>query len=174
MVEHPRKDVVGRTVQDAFDFEQQVVVVVLLEVADHGDRTARRGVVQQRHVVFLLQVYQLGQVAGQHGLVARNDGDAFLEGRLDDFVGGRRIVDHLDDQVDLRIGENHLRIGREIGRVDAAVFVRPHADFDDFRMGVAGFAEYLEDALSDIVAGTWHGRSDPAEFIGHSSGYDVY
>ena len=101
--------------------------------------------------MFLLQVYQLGQVAGQHGLVARNDGDAFLEGRLDDFVGGRRIVDHLDDQVDLRIGENHLRIGREIGRVDAAGFVRPHADFDDFRMGVAGFAEYLEDALSDYA-----------------------
>ena len=151
VVEHPRKDVVGRTVQDAFDFEQQVVVVVLLEVADHGDRAARRGVVQQCHIVFLLQVDQLRQVAGQHGLVARNDGDAFLEGRLDDFVGGRRIVDHLHDQVDLRIGEDHLRIGREIGRVDAAGFVRPHADLDDFRMGVAGFAEYLEDALSDYA-----------------------
>ena len=130
---------------------KQVVVVVLLEVADHGDRAARRGVVQQCHIVFLLQVDQLRQVAGEHGLVARNDGDAFLEGRLDDFVGGRRIVDHLHDRVDLRIGEDHFRIGREIGRVDAAGFVRPHADLDDFRMGVAGFAEYLEDALSDYA-----------------------
>lgn len=80
MVEHPRKDVVGRTVQDAFDFEQQVVVVVLLEVADHGDRAARRGVVQQCHIVFLLQVDQLRQVAGEHGLVARNDGGCLSGG----------------------------------------------------------------------------------------------
>ena len=151
VVEHAREDVVRRTVQNALDLEQQVVVVVLLEIADHGDRAARRGVVQQCHIVFLLQVDQLRQVAGEHGLVARNDGDAFLEGRLDDFVGGRRIVDHLHDQVDLRIGEDHFRIGREIGRVDAAGFVRPHADLDDFRMGVAGFAEYLEDALSDYA-----------------------
>ena len=151
VVEDAREDVVRRAVQNALDLQQQVVVVVLLEVADHGDRAARRGVVQQCHIVFLLQVDQLRQVAGEHGLVARNDGDAFLEGRLDDFVGGRRIVDHLHDQVDLRIGEDHFRIGREIGRVDAAGFVRPHADLDDFRMGVAGFAEYLEDALSDYA-----------------------
>ena len=101
--------------------------------------------------MLFLDFDHFGQVVRQHRLVARNDGDAFLEGRLDDFVGGRRIVDHLHDQVDLRIGEDHFRIGREIGRVDAAGFVRPHADLDDFRMGVAGFAEYLEDALSDYA-----------------------
>ena len=152
VVEHPRKDVVGRTVQDAFDFEQQVVVVVLLEVADHGDRAARRGVVQQCHIVFLLQVDQLRQVAGEHGLVARNDGDAFLEGRLDDFVGGRRIVDHLHDQVDVPVVEYLVGRRREEGFVDfdlTRLFRVADADLHDLRVGVLRFLHYLVDSLSD-------------------------
>lgn len=84
-------------------------------------------------------------------LLPETTGMPFWRAALTILLGGRRIVDHLHDQVDLRIGEDHFRIGREIGRVDAAGFVRPHADLDDFRMGVAGFAEYLEDALSDYA-----------------------
>ena len=152
VVEHAREDVVRRTVQNALDLEQQVVVVVLLEVADHGDRAARRGVVQQRDVARLLQFDQFGQVAGQHRLATRNDGNAAEHGTFYDVVGGVGIVDDFDDEVDVRAVENLLDRGGEepLVRLYLAGFLRiADTDLHDLGVGVLRFAHHFVDALSD-------------------------
>ena len=150
VVEDPREDVVRRAVQDALHLEQQVVVVVLLEVADYGNRTARRGVVEQRHVVALLDVNQLGQVVRQHRLVARDDRNALQQGAFDDVVGGAGVVDHLDDEVDFGVVENLVRRVGEAAAVDCAGLVeRAHADLHDLGVGVLRLAHHFVDALPD-------------------------
>ena len=152
VVEDPREDVVRRPVENALHLEQQVVVVILLEVADHGDRAARRGVVEQGDAPRLLDVDQLREVVREHRLVARDDGNAAQQGALDDPVCGLRVVDDLDDQVDVRILEDLLRRGGEQRGVglDLAGLVRvADADPHDLGMGVLRLAHHFVDALSD-------------------------
>ena len=150
VVENAREDVVRRTVQDTLHFEQQVVVVILFEVADDRNRTARRSVVKQRHVVLFLDFDHFGQVVRQHRLVARNDGNPFQQGVFHDVVRRFGVVDHLDDQVDFGIVEDLRRGVREVRTVDRTGFVeRADADFDDFGIGVLRFADHFVNTLSD-------------------------
>ena len=150
VVENAREDVVRRTVQDTLHFEQQVVVVILFEVADDRNRTARRSVVKQRHVVLFLDFDHFGQVVRQHRLVARNDGNPFQQGAFHDVVRRFGVVDHLDDQVDFGIVEDLRRGVREVRTVDRTGFVeRADADFDDFGIGVLRFADHFVNTLSD-------------------------
>ena len=46
VVEDPGEDVIGRSVENALHFKKEVVVVVFFQIADHGNRPARRGVVR--------------------------------------------------------------------------------------------------------------------------------
>ena len=152
VVEDAREDVVRRAVQNALDLQQQVVVVVLFEVADHGDRAARRSVVEQRHVAGFLNLDQLGKVFGEHRLAARHDRDAAQHGPFDDVVGGIGIVDDLHHEVDVLVVEDVVDRGGEQRRVDfdlARLFGVADADFHDFGVGVLRFAHHFVDALSD-------------------------
>ena len=152
VVEDAREDVVRRPVENALHFEQQVVVVVLLEVADHGDRAARRGIVEQGDAPRLLDVDQLREVVREHRLVARDDGNAAQQGALDDPVCGLRVVDDLDDQVDVRVLEDLVRRGGEQRGVglDLAGLVRvADADPQNLGIGVFRLAHHFIDALSD-------------------------
>ena len=152
VVEDAREDVVRRAVQNALDLQQQVVVVVLFEVADHGDRAARRSVVEQRHVAGFLNLDQLGEVFGEHRLAARHDRDAAQHGPFDDVVGGIGIVDDLHHEVDVLVVEDVVDRGGEQRRVDfdlARLFGVADADFHDFGVGVLRFAHHFVDALSD-------------------------
>ena len=113
MVEDPRKYIVRRAVQDAFHLQQQVVVVILLEVADHGNRTAGRSVVEQRHVAGFLDLDQLREVSGQHRFAARHDRNAPQQGPFHDVVGCPGVVDDLDDQIDAGVIEDFVYRGGE-------------------------------------------------------------
>ncbi len=158
LVEDLRKDEVRRAVQDTLHRHQQIVVVILLQIAYDGDRSARRRVVQQRHVVARLKLDQLLNVVRQHLLVTRHHGQTRLQGALDDGVCRIGIVDQLNDEVYVGIAEDIVGpIGKL--RVDGARLAQiAHAytfDLDILRSHalqhlVKAFAYRAETEKSDI------------------------
>ncbi len=141
VVKDSRQNIVGRAVENAFDFEQQVVVIVFFEVSDDGDGAARRCVVKQGGIVAPLQVDELGEVAGNHRLVAAHDGNALGQGAGHDGVGRVGIVDDLDNEVNVGIVKDVIGIiGQQLGAKFNAARLGEVADTDAHNFGMGVFS----------------------------------
>jgi len=158
----PGEDIVGGTIDDATDRFQQVVIVVLFEIAYDGHTGAAGRFVKEGGFVPLLQCEQFLEMFRDHFLVGAHDGLAFLQGGFHDPVRRVGIVDEFNDHVDAFVVEQGGGISGEMLRRDAAFFLRVfYADLFDRGAERGRTVEYI------IESFTHHAKAEEpdGEFI---------
>ena len=115
---HAGEDVIGRPVDDPHDAQDLLTRQRLAQRPDDRDGTGDGRLVQQVDAGSRGHLGQLGAGGGQQCLVARDDGLAVAQRRLDQLVGRVEPADQLDHHVHVVAEDQRLGIGADEPRVD--------------------------------------------------------
>ena len=123
ILRHAGQDEVGGAVDDAEDAPDRFAAQALAQGAHERDPAGDGRFEQQVDAVFVGGAEQLDTDVGQQLLVRRDDRLAGGEGGGDQLAGGFDPADHLDDDVDVRVGDDVVGVpGQHAGRqLDVAV-----------------------------------------------------
>ena len=106
LVEDFGKDKIRRPIKNTFHANQQIIIVVFLQITNHGNAAASRSIVKERRVVLALECNHLVNVARQHFFITAHHRQLCLKCALHDSVSSLGIVDEFHDKIHTRVGEN--------------------------------------------------------------------
>ena len=120
---HLGEDVVGRAVDDAHHAADRLAAQALAQHTDERDPAGDRGLEQQVDVAVVGRREQLGADVGEQLLVGGHDRLACPQRRDDQLARRLDATDHLDDEVDVGVDDDTVRVAGEdaIGELDVTL-----------------------------------------------------
>ena len=157
VLEHLVDDVVGGAVHDALERGDLVDAAGFLDPGDPGDAAADGGLDEEAHSVIESGLGELGEVRRDDRLVGRDHVLARGERLHDEGVGWLDAAHALDDEIDVRVLDDLLVVGRHAGVGQAVGELEDAGHLN----GAHAVADDLVDAAADRAVaekGDFHER----------------
>ena len=162
LLRHLREDVVGGAVDDAHHAGHVFTDERFAQRTDERDAAGDGGFEEQIDARIGRDGVELRTMSSQQFLVAGDDGLAVLECGANEGSSRLETADELDDEIDLRIGDDRGRVGREQRRVGELVSVlgdvangdRPDRQLDPGPLddGVAAGGDQVDEGTAHVSA----------------------